>query len=340
MFRRARDLSNGPSAIASPFTNGSATLNQVLLSEVFGSDVAERLPFTRTEAMSIPAVAKARNLIVTTGSKFPLRALDANGPVATQPTFLYRTDSEVTPFERLAFTIDDLIFYGISLWQVDRGAAGQITRANWLPMSRWTITEGVVLIDEQPVPESTYILINSHWDGLLNVATRTLRAARDLENSWAARVRNPVPVTVLSLDSEYNLDPEETEALLTQWRTLRRSPEGAVGYTPAGMTMETFGEVPTDLFIEGRNAIRTDIGSFLNVPTSLLDGSLSTASLTYSTAEGNRNRFYDETLPMYLDAISARLSMDDVVPRGQRVAFDLSEAYALTPTSTGPVLED
>jgi phage portal protein BeeE len=71
-----------------------------------------------------------------------------------------------------------------------------------------------------------------------------------------------------------------------------------------------------------------------------MDASLSTASLTYSTQEGQRNEFADFTLPYWLEPIQQRLSLDDVVPSGQRVRFDLTDLYTTTPSPTGTITED
>jgi phage portal protein BeeE len=100
------------------------------------------------------------------------------------------------------------------------------------------------------------------------------------------------------------------------------------------------GQAEPSLLIEGRNFLRIDIGAFLGIPASLMDASLSTASLTYSTSEGQRNEFADFTLPYWLEPIQHRLSLDDVVPTGQRVRFDLSDLLTTTPSPTGPPTED
>ena len=71
-----------------------------------------------------------------------------------------------------------------------------------------------------------------------------------------------------------------------------------------------------------------------------MDASLSTASLTYSTQEGQRNEFADFTLPYWIEPIQQRLSLDDVVPAGQRVRFDLSDLYTNPPTPTSPEVAD
>ncbi len=71
-----------------------------------------------------------------------------------------------------------------------------------------------------------------------------------------------------------------------------------------------------------------------------MDASLSTASLTYSTQEGQRNEFADFTLPYWMEPIQQRLSLDDVVPSGIRIRFDMSDLFTTTPSPTSPPAED
>lgn len=326
--------------ITSPWAEGN--LSSIVYTDILGVDDLNTMPMTRAEAITLPAVSKARNLLISTIGKFPLVVLNKDGPLAEQPAWLYRTDGNVTPYERIAWTVDDLIFYGYSLWRVVRGADTKILDAAYVPMIEWKITDGHILIDDQEVDESEVILFNSPFEGLLNIGSRTLRGARDQELAWTARVRNPIPMTVLKDKNEegQGLTADEIKEVLTQWGTARRDLDGALGYLPPGLELETHGEADPALFIGGRNASRTDIGSFLNIPVAMLDGTIGVDSLTYSTTDGNRNRFYDESIPFWTDPIEARLSMDDVVPRGQRVRFDKTEAYAVLPNPTDAPTED
>src|SRR5690606_19684720 len=88
----------------------------------------------------------------------------------------------------------------------------------------------------------------------------------------------------------------------------------------------------SQMFIEGRNAVRLDFANLTNIPASLLDGSTATASLTYTTAEGQKSSFHEQSLRYWSAPIEHRLSMDDVVPRGQRVRFDISYTTQVPPT--------
>jgi hypothetical protein len=64
------------------------------------------------------------------------------------------------------------------------------------------------------------------------------------------------------------------------------------------------------------------------------------ASLTYETTQGRNQEWIDYGLQLYVDAVTSRLSMDDVVPQGVRSAFDLSSLTTPAAPATGPATED
>jgi hypothetical protein len=331
--------------VASPFSEG-AGLAQVSLSELFGSDFAESLPLTRADAISIPSVSKARNLLVSVTSGFPLRCLAGEALAPDQPTWMYRTNGIVSPYERMTWTVDDGIFYGYSLWLTERGPIpeggkrGPLLNAAWCPTEDWTVTDNqlIYLPENRALKPDEFILFNFPFEGLLNIARRTLRGARDTEEAWVGRMRNPLPLINLH-QTDDSLTHEQVKGFVDAWSKARRSVNGAIGYTPPSIELEVEGEISVDLFTEGRNAIRTDVGSFLNVRASMLDGTSGIDSLTYTTKDGERNQFYELDLPFWTAPIEARLSMDDVVPRGQRIRFDKYDLYNL-PAATGPTVED
>lgn len=345
--KRTLDVLAAPrqTGIASPWSDG-AQLNQIGLSELFGTDFAESLPMTRADAIAIPAVSKGRNLLVTTCAGFPLRDLAGPALSADQPSWMYRTSGIVSPYERMTWTIDDGIFYGYSLWLTQRGPIpegaqrGPLLDAVWCPTEDWTVTDNelVYLPENRVLKPSEYILFNFPFEGLLNIAKRTLRGARDTEEAWVGRMRNPIPLLELH-QTDDQLMPAQVKAFVEAWSKARRSVNGGVGYTPPNIELRPHGEVNADLFTEGRNAIRTDVGSFLNIRASMLDGTAGIDSLTYTTKDGERNLFYELDLPFWTAPIEQRLSQDDVVPRGHRIRFDKYDVFN-APAPTGPTVED
>lgn len=323
--------------IRSPWS--TAYLNPVLLADIYGADV--EVPVTRAEAMGVPAVAKARHLIAGTISRLPLQAFRGAELVDPQPTWLYRTDSQTPPQLRMLWTLDDLIFGGWSLWSVARGSNGQVTDAVRIPPDLWSFDAvGNVVVDDRPVPADSVILFSGPFEGLLQAGARTIRGARDLEDTVANRAGAPVPMVELHQTTDDPLEESELTTLIDSWVTARKSKKGAVAYTPHNIEVRVHGSTATDLLIEGRNQTRIDVANLLGLPAAMLDGSLSTASLTYNTQQSRNNEFVDYGLRMWLDAVTSRLSMDDCVPRGQRVAFDLSDLISIPMNPTGAPVED
>ena len=321
--------------IKSPFSESQ--LQTVIWSEVFGT---QPTLITRAEAMSLPAVFKARAILLSLIADKPLTARKGDDLAPTQPAWLYRTDGDVSPWLRMAGTLDDLIFYGWSLWGIERGAAGQITYAGRVPFARWkTDDRGRILVDDKPVDSADVLLIPGPSDGLLTFASRSLRGAVAIESAWVDRALNPIPQIELHQTVESGITAPEAKTLVDNWNAARNS-GSSTAFTPFDVTANALGQVAPDLFTEGRNNSRLDVANFFNLPASLLDGSVSVASLTYSTQEGRRNEVFDYTLRYWLGPIEGRLSQDDVVPAGQRVRFDFSTLIDNPQTPTGAVVED
>ena len=325
----------GRAGIVSPWSEGQ--LQQFVWSDIFGTDT---IPVTRKEAMSLPSVAVARGLLLGELAGRPLRALRGTEAIDPQPSWLYRTDTDLPPWHRMAQTIDDLIFYGCSLWAVERGAENQIRDAVRVPWDRWEIDgDGQILIDSIRPEADSVIYFPGPFEGLLNIAARTIRAAIDLEASWAGRARTPAPAIVLEEKEDNGMTQEEASGYVKAVAAARRDPDGTVMFVPYALNARFEGQAATDLMIEARNAVKLDIANFMNIPTAMLDAALPKASLNYETQEGRTESFI-ERLPFWTEPIEARLSMDDVCPRGQRIRFDLSPHSNRAGGQTGPYMED
>lgn len=331
----------GSNNISSPWSAGQ--LSTIVWSDVFGT---AGVIMNREEAMTIPAVAKARQVLIATIAGRPLRAYKGAVLEKNQPEWLERTDGQVSPWHRMAWTIDDCLFYGWSLWLTarkdrnDDGSLGDIIDAQRCPFGRWSVNEdSQIVVDDVIAEEGEVLLIPGPFEGLLQVATRTLRGAARLETAWVARAQNPIPALDLHRTDD-SLEDDEVEDLIADWIGARNDVNGIVGSTPPSVDARVLGQLEPKLFIEGRNFVKIDVGNFTGIPGSLLDGSLSTASLTYSTQEGTRNDFGDYTLPFWINPIEGRFSQDDIIGTGLRIRFDFADLFTPTQSPTGPVTKD
>jgi hypothetical protein len=326
-----------PTAIRSPWSTGD--LSRIVWADIVGD--ADNFPLTRAAAIQVPAVARARHHLVGAIARLPLRAVAVDQPVAPQPLWITRTDGTMSPWHRMCWTIDDCLFGGWSLWACERDGRGRILRVERVPAELWSFDgAGSVLIDgRDEVDQDTVILIPGPHEGILTSARATILGARLQELMWQRRVAAPIPAMEIHQTTEDPLTDQEQDDLVAAWVAARTDPDGAVAFTPHNIELKPHGTATTDLLIEARNAVAVDIASHTGLPAAALNASLSTASLTYSTAEtaeGDLNR----AAALYGNPVSGRLSMDDVVPRGQRCAFDITYLTTVPPAPFGPTTED
>lgn len=330
------------SAAGTPVRSPWATtsLSRIVLSELAGLTTQPG----RAEAMQVPAIARGRALIAGLLARHPLAVYDAAGvqqPVETA-AWLTTTATGQSPRTRNLWTWDDLIFAGLSLWAVSRDNHDAITDAIRVNPGLWSIDPASerVQINGADVSAEQVILIEGPQEGLVTLAAGTIRAARAIERAWSQRVEQPVPLIELhSTDPMMDLTSAERDELVGDWEKARQTGNGT-GYTPSSIEVRTHGTSETDLFVAGRNALRLDIANFLSLPSALLEGSMSTASLTYSTQAGQRNDLVDLSLGYWAMPIEARLSQDDVVASGLNVAIDLTQLAETTQPTRSPVQED
>ncbi|MFT4232279.1 MAG: hypothetical protein QM606_05825 [Leucobacter sp.] len=326
--------------LRSPWSTAE-NLQRILGAEFIGMDSAGLI--SRAQAMSVPPVAKGRAILTGQIAKAPLVALDEpNGvPAQQQPRWLYRTDGPISPHHRMLWTVDDCIFTGWSLWATPRDDNGAIETGERIPVEWWEFdADGTIIVNDEPVDNDDVTLIPGPSEGFLEFATRSIRGALSLEESYVRRAAVPIPLVELHETVDNAFTDEQIDELIADYIAARKDPDGIVSFTPAGIQMNVHGEQATNLAIEGRNFAKIDVANFLNLPGSALDGSLSTASLTYSTETGKRNEIQDYSVDYWADPITARLSQDDCVPEGTRVRFDFTQNRTPDPSPTGAVTKD
>lgn len=81
------------------------------------------------------------------------------------------------------------------------------------------------------------------------------------------------------------------------------------------------GQQPEQLLIAARNAANLDIARCLNLPAWAVDGEVGGSSLTYQNVPSRSRELIDYTLAGYMEAITSRLSLDDVLAQGTWAAM-------------------
>lgn len=307
------------------------------LESVVWADVAGRdtMPATRAEAMAVPALARARSLIVTTIAGLPIQVVRGDQPLSPQPNWVDRTARQQSPFQRMLRTADDLLFYGASLWALNRGTDNQVLDAIHVAAGRWTIdNDGYVLVDDHPMPANAVALIEGIHEGILSFGSRTIRHASHLTR--AADKVAEVPTAFLELHQTTSGAPmtdTDIDQLTARWAAARKGANGGVAYTNAAIEVKEHGAPSEHLLIEGRNAAAIDIARLCGIPASLIDAVQSGTSVTYQNAQARIAELITFGVSPVMQAICARLGQDDICPRGQSVRFDLTAANSQLPTA-------
>ncbi len=298
--------------------------------------LGEHVPVTREAAMKIPVVARARRLICTTIPRFPMSAIGRDGePLADQPAFLTRSDGALSPYHRILWTVDDLMFHGWSLWAVKRYAdTGKVAESERIPFQRWSFdSDGFVLLDGEPANPDEVLLIPGLDEGLLSYGDRAIRHADRLLEAADTAARTPSANLELHQTSNAPMADDDIDRLIQRWAEARTGKHGGVAYTNASIELREHGAANEHLLVEGRNAAAVDVARAAGVPAAMVDATGERSSMTYQTVQSRNAEFVDYGLAPFMAAITARLGMDDVVAAGVSVRFDLG-AYVNPPGSS------
>lgn len=328
-----RDVSSIP--LGSPWATGE--LERIIFDDVYGVHQV----VGRDQAMSLPPVKRARNLLATMIARVHLVALDAaNEPTGAAP-WLTATNGPYPPQLRNVWTFDDLYFYGHSCWYRTNGYDRRPTAADRVPWQDWELDdEWHVKIDGVRQRDDQVIVFSGLDEGLLAHAN-VIEDATKLYRAVRRRLRHPIPGIDLHQTGGPDLTKDQRRELIEIWVAAQDGETGGVGYSSANIEVRELGaNADSQLMIEARNAAAVDLARHAGVAAKMVDATAPKASLNYETTQSRNGEFVDFDLETWLLPFEIRLSMDDVVPAGQRVAWDLTAIQSLTLPLTGPARAD
>ncbi len=301
----------------------------------------EALILTRAAVMAIPAVARQRHLICGVGARCPLRLVDsATGtPVAEQPAWLTTGSGSLSAYHRMLWTLDDVIFHPFAVWAVERqgGPAGRIVWAERVAQERLEHTEDdSLLIDGKPTREEDVIILPGPHEGILSFGGPALQRTIDNLDAAATAARNPSAYLELHYTGTEPVSDDEIDTTVQRWAEARRGKNGGVAWTGANLEVIEHGTHESHLLIEGRNADAVDVSRMVSSPAAMADATAAGASLTYETTQGRNVQFLDYGASLYMDALAARLSMDDVCPPGTSIVFDTANLTTVPAPAAAP----
>jgi HK97 family phage portal protein len=290
---------------------------------------------TRREALSVPACARGRNIIVGTAASLELhvkRKFD-DSRIDPTPTIISNPDKNMPTAVVYGMTAENILFHGVAYWQIKEidPATGRPSQIRWIDaprVSQVLDSTGETVIGYQleakrlPTTgiDSLIQFTGIDPDGVLNRGGRTLRTAAALERAVFNYADSPTPSVVLK--ANVPMDSNKATAILNAWKQARQTKGTA--FLSDNVDMQSVGFNAADLQLtEAREYLAKEISRLMNIPAYYLDAA--TNSMTYSNVTAERRALLDFSLRPLLTAIEQRLSMDDITVGTQYVEYDLDD---------------
>tara|TARA_R110000868_G_scaffold95628_1_gene262881 strand:+ start:240 stop:1340 length:1101 start_codon:yes stop_codon:yes gene_type:complete len=294
----------------------------------------------RNRAMSVATISRARDLMASVIACMPLKMYNEmwNGDEMEQVniaprTWLRQPDPSVTYNFLMAWTFDDLFFYGRAFWYITaRTQDGYPTAFTRLPAGSvttqdqagpvWFAPSNEVYFQGNMIDPKDLVQFLSPVQGIVYMSEQTVATALKLE---AARYRNAessIPAGVLKQTGGEPLSATELADLASAFNAARATNQTAalnefLSYTETTATPDKM------LLIDAANYQALECARLTNVPPYLVG--VSTGSYSYQSSEQARADLYIFGVKAYADCIAATLSQNNVLPRGTYVKFDADE---------------
>ena len=320
IFARWKALKAMVNDVSSPFTTGVLTEVDSTALAALSADIS------REQAMAIPAICRARNLLCTTAARAILIAQKDGTPVSPQPQWINRTDGLLPPYHRMLWTIDDLLFYGSSLWRVTPDFDGHVLTADRVIREAWAIAaDDTITVGDRPASADEYVLIPGIHQGILWHGTNAMPEANALARAVTTATNTPAATLEIHYTGDRPLSQDEKQSLTAGWVAARKGKNGGVAFTSKNTEIKEHGSFAEHLLIEGRNANAIDLARLCGIPASMIDASIQGSSINYSNAGLRMAELLAFGVLPLLACVTARMGMDDVVPRGTSIGVDASE---------------
>jgi len=291
----------------------------------------------RQDAASVPAIARCRNLIAGTIASIPLETyLTSTGEEIPNLPWVDQLDKRQPMEVTLAWIVDSLFYYGVAYLRVEEVYKddNRPARFSWVQNDRVTVkytfdnsTVDYYMVNNIRVPDSgvgSLVTFQAFDQGLLLRQPTTIRAAIDIEKAAAIAAQTPMGSGYIK-NTGADLPDQQVQGILNSWKTARQSK--ATAYLTSTLEFNPISFAPKDMmYNEAKAYLALDLARACNVPANMIDAEMIRTN-TYQNVLDQRKEFAAYTLMPFINAIQSRLSMDDLLPRGQKVRFAVDETF-------------
>ena len=295
------------------------------------------LSFDRAEAITIPSVQQARNIICGIISGMELSTYSkATGEEIPNLPWVNQLERNAPNNVTLSWIVDSLVWYSVAYlkvveeYQDDR----RPSRFEYIRNSRVTVELNKdntyvdqYFLDGNAIPMSgigSLITIQLGKDPLLTSGARILRAAVDLERAVSIASSTPQPAGILK-NNGADMGEKEVAGLLSAWRRARDTRSTA--YLTSSLEYQATAFSPKDMmYVDALQNMSAQICRLFNIDAFYLNCDMNN-SMVYQNILDNRRQLVSFTLAPYIQAVERRFSMDDLSPVTQEIRFDIDSGF-------------
>jgi HK97 family phage portal protein len=321
------------------FSRKPAIVEAQLAPQVMGDNLPSIYQYvlprlSRKSAMSVPSVARARNLICGTVASIPLEYYNkSTGEVIAPPRWITQLAKNQPSFVTLTWCVDSLLFYGVTYLLITERYAedGRPAAFEWIANPRVTFTtdlEGIMVtqyyIDAKAIDMNDIVTIQGFDEGVLERASGTIQAAIDVDRAAGTNSAQPQPAGFIK-NSGADLPASEVQGLLAAWKRSRQN--NSTAYLTSTLDYQPVTFSPKDMmYNDSVQNLSTQIARAMNVPAYYLSADQNT-TMTYANVQDERKQFYALSIEPYIQAIQSRLSMNDISTAGHEVRFAVFDTF-------------
>ena len=296
----------------------------------------------RNRAMQVPAISRARDLHASVISAMPLKMYREQWNETEREmeyidlaprSWLRRPDPQI-PYETLmAWTFDDLAFFGRAFWYIlSRTADGFPASFTRLPTGSITTTDQDGPVWYAPSKEvyfqggmldpANLVQFISPLQGWIYSSEQAIATALKIEDSRYRNAETALPTGILKQTSGEPLSAQELADLAAAFNAARRTNQTAalneyLTYEPSTATPDK------QLMVESAQFSALQMAQICNIPPYLLG--IPTGSYAYTNSRESRWDLWLYGTKTYAECITSTLSANNVLPAGTYVEFDTDE---------------
>jgi phage portal protein BeeE len=296
----------------------------------------------RNRAMQVPAISRARDLHASVLAAMPLKMYREYWDETSRemqyediaPRSWLRRPDPVIPYETLiAWTFDDLAFFGRAFWYItSRTADGYPASFTRLPAGSvttqdqdgpvWYAPSKEVFFQGGQIDPANLVQFISPIQGWIYSSEQAIATALKIEDQRYTNSRSSMPSGVLRQVGGEPLSAQELGDLAAAFNQARMNNQTAalnefLTYEPTTATPDKM------MLIESAQFSALQMAQICNIPPYLLG--VPTGSYAYTNSRESRWDLWLYGTKTYGECITSTLSANSVLPNGTYVEFDTDE---------------